>query len=143
MQALFTDSPLTGYDTLDSVLHGLVGDEGVKNSVELSFKMRVMSGTRSSDAVLFKNEYVVSHVEFFFFDAMTKKLVKKKAFENLAVGDDALSKEYDVSYFIESARIKVGVYNIFAIANYTDVADDISNQDEFLDLVDASTYSGV
>ena len=140
VRAILTDNPLADFDTLDSILEGLVGDIIEKNTVDTSFKINVMSATRAADDY-FQNEYTISHIEFFFFDAATKKFVKKVSLENLTRDEDPYDKQYDITYIINSVRLKVGVYNIFAIANYHNVPDDITDQDKFLDLVDDITYS--
>lgn len=141
VQAVFSDAPLADYDTLDTVLTQLLNDVSEKQAcVDLTIKMRVMSGTRSADDDYFRNEHVISHLELFFFDAKTKKFVNKAVAEKLIREEDSPDASYDITYIAEPLRISVGLYNIFVIANYKHIPDGITNQDEFLDLVDAITY---
>lgn len=140
VQAVFSDSPLADYDTLDAILSQLQKNEADNGVVDLSVRMRVSRNTRGIDDDYFKNEYTISHLELFFFDANTKKFVTKSVVENLTSVEDTVGTEYDITYIIESLKIKVGLYNIFAIANYDHIPDDISDQDEFLNMTDSITY---
>ena len=145
VEAVFTDSPLADFETLDTVLQNLTEGDAVtdKSTVELSFRLKVMSGTRGSET-FFQNEYAISHIEFFFFDAATKKYVTKVAIENLTRDENPYNTQYDITYILQAVKVKVGLYNIFAIANYEGVPDNITDQDEFLNLTDTITYrSGV
>lgn len=138
VQAAFSDSPLADFDTIDAVLSGLQNkDMGV---VDLSVRMRVSRDIRGVDEDYFRNEYTISHLELFFFDAKTNKFVTKAVVENLPQEEDTPDTTYDIIYIIESLKIRVGLYNIFAVANYNHIPDDIEDQDEFLNLVDAITY---
>lgn len=142
VQAVLTDSPLADYDRLDTLLQNLLKDDTVsdKHSVDVSFRVRVPSATRSADEDYFQNEHTISRLELFFFDAETQKFVTKAVVENLTQDDDPFDKQYDITYIIRSVRIKVGVYNIFAIANYDYTPAEISTQDEFLNMTDSITY---
>lgn len=141
VQAVFTDSPLTDFAAFDTVLQNVLQMEASRTDmVNLSFRLKVSAAAGSGDDHFFQNEYVVSHVEIFFFDAETKKFYTKAVIENLTKDDDPLDQTYDVTYIIESLRLHVGTYNIFAIANYDRIPDDITDQDEFLNLTDALTY---
>ena len=137
VQAVFSDSPLADFDTLDATLTQLLRESDV---VDMSVRIRVPAGTRGLDDEYFQNEYIISHLELFFFDAETGKFVSKAVADNLIQETDPPYVSYDITYVVESIRIKVGVYNIFAIANYHYIPDDISNQDEFLEMTDAITY---
>ena len=139
VQAVFSDSPLADFDTLDAVLSQLLREQG---SVDLSVRIRVSAATRSADEDYFRNEYTINHLELFFFDAKTRKYVTKAVVENLMREDDSPDTSYDITYVADAVRISVGVFNIFAIANYNYIPDSISNQDEFLNMTDALTYQG-
>ncbi len=142
VQAILTDSPLADFDTLDSILEDLVGDDILtdKNSVELTFKLNVNGGTRAADEY-FQNEYTISHIEFFLFDAVTGQFVDKLTADNPTQDKELAGNKYDMSYVISSLKIKVGKYNIFAIANFRNVPDNITDQSRFLNLVDGVTYN--
>lgn len=123
---------------IDTVMSQLQNKD--KELVDLSVRMRVPRSTRGIDEDYFRNECTISHLELFFFDAKTQKYVTKAVVDDLILEDDSPDTSYDVTYFVEPVKIKVGVYNIFAIANYDHIPDDISNQDEFLNLTDSITY---
>ncbi len=113
-------------------------------TVELSFRMNVSAGTRNANDNYFQNEHTISHLELFFFDAQTKKLVNRATFDNLTQDNDPYNVYYDNSYIIQSISMNVGVYNIFAVANYNNIPEQITDQDEFLNLTDSVTYqSGI
>lgn len=115
-------------------------DAGANDVVDLSFRIKVSAGTRGMDGDFSQNEHVISHLEVFFFDAETKKFVTKAVVDNLIQQKDPPDTSYDITYIVESLKVKVGVYNIFAIANYHHIPDDIRDQDEFLEMTDAITY---
>ena len=142
VQAVYSDSPLADFDTIDAILTQLLENNALKDNgeVDLTFRMKVLAGTRSTDEEFFRNEHIISHLEFFFFDAKTRKFVTKAVVDNLIREEDPVNASYDITYIAESVRIRVGVYNIFAIANYDHMPDDISNQEDFLNLTDAITY---
>lgn len=137
VQATFSDSPLVDFDTLDATLTQLLRERDV---VDMSVRIRVSAGTRGLDDDYFQNEHTISHLELFFFDAETRKFVTKAVADDLIEEKDSPETSYDITYVVESIRIKVGVYNIFAIANYNHIPDGIVDQDEFLDMTDAITY---
>jgi len=130
------------YDDRPDVILSQVQDHDAKDNdvVDLSVRINVSTGTRGSDEDHFRNEHVISHLELFFFDAETGKFVTKAVVDDLIQEKDSPYASYDITYIVESVRIKVGVYNIYAIANYHHIPDNISNQDEFLDMTDAITY---
>jgi peroxiredoxin len=135
VQAIFTDSPIADFDTLDAILQQLLKD----STVNLMIKLRVP--TNDIEDNYFQNEYTISHLEVFFFDCATKKFVSKAVIDNLTQDEDKFDTKYDITYIIPSQRISVGIYDIFAIANYEHLPDNIDNQYEFLNMVDSITYS--
>ena len=145
VQAVFTDSPLTDFNTFDTVLHQLLQTEAEANDmVSLTLRLNVPANTRSADDTYFQNEHTISHLELFFFDARTGKLYSKVLVDDLTKDDDPFDKTYDVTYLVKDLSIHAGVYHIFAIANYPQIPDDITDLDEFLDLTDSITYqSGI
>jgi hypothetical protein len=76
----------------------------------------------------------------FFFDAETKKFITKAVINDLTQDEDSYDKQYDISYIIRSLGIRVGIYNVFAIANYDYSPISINNQDELINLTDNITY---
>ena len=105
VQAAFSDSPLADFDTIDAVLSGLQNkDMGV---VDSSVRMRVSRDIRGVDEDYFRNEYTISHLELFFFDAKTNKFVTKAVVENLTQEEDTPDTTYDITYIIAKQRLKV------------------------------------
>jgi peroxiredoxin len=142
VQAVYSDSPLADYDTFDATLTQLLKNNALKDNgvADLTVRMRVLASTRSTDEDFFRNEHVISRLELFFFDAKTRKFVTKAVVDKLISEEDPVNASYDITYVAEPVRISVGVYNIFAIANYDHIPDDISDQDEFLNMADGITY---
>ncbi len=140
VQAVYTDSPIADYNTLDGVLQGMLHDDGSKEMVELSIRLHVAAAPSLSEEDYFQNEYTVSHLELFFFDAETKKFITKAVINDLTQDEDSYDKQYDISYIIRSLGIRVGLYNVFAIANYDYSPISVNNQDELINLTDNITY---
>lgn len=142
VQAVFTDAPIADYGTLDAILQDLLKDGAAQedDTVKLSVRLRVPSAAGSTGIDFFQNEYIVSHLELFFFDSSTKKLVNKFVIEELSQDKEPYFTEYDITYLMKTLKIQVGVYNIFAVANYDKIPDNITSQDEFLELTDNVTY---
>ncbi len=109
-----------------------------ESTVGVSFRMKVPAINPGMD--FFKNEYVITHLELFFFDAETRKLVTKVITEDLVQEADHPDSPYDITYTMPSKRLNVGLYNIFAIANYAYTPEDIEDQDDFLNMIDSITY---
>lgn len=142
VSAVLTDNPLADYDTIDGLLRNLLKEKASRegSTVELSIKTRASIFDAGQEKVYFKNEYIISHLELFFFDAETKKLAFKTAVKNPVQETNHPNTYYDITYIVPSIPIKVGVYNIYAIANYNNTSDNIENQEDFLNMIDSITY---
>ena len=128
-------------DRLDPISNQVQNNEGGANDVvDLSFSIKVSDGTRAIDGDYFQNEHVISHLEVFFFDSQTKSFVTKAVVDNLIQQKDSPDPSYDITYVVDPVKVKVGLYNIFAIANYQHIPDYVGNQDDFLNMIDAITY---
>ena len=138
VRAVLTDNPLADYSTIDNLLQALLGDQTPTAKANVSFRMKVPVVNPGVD--FFQNEYVISHLELFFFDAETRKLATKVIADDLVQEPDRRDSYYDVTYTIPSKRLNVGLYNIFAIANYTHTPESIEDQDDFLNMIDSITY---
>ena len=138
VHAVFTDSPLTDFNTFDTVLRQLLEAEG-KDMVSLALRLNLPASTRAYDPY-FQNEYTISHLELYFFDANTKKLYRKAVVDNPKIDSESYDKSYDATYVVDNIRIHIGVYDIFAVANNANIPDDITDLDEFLNLTDTITY---
>ena len=112
VQAVFTDSPLTDFNTFDTVLSQLLQTEAeAKDMVRLTIRLNVPAATRSADDAYFKNEYTISHLELFFFKAQTGKLFSKAVVEDLTEDDDPFDKTYDVTYLLKDVRIHFEIFD--------------------------------
>jgi len=109
--------------------------------VNLSLRLRVAASQSTTDENNFHNEYIVSRLELWFFDAETKKFFARLVTNDLTEAETAISNQYDITYLLKDVRLKAGVYDIFAIANYDYSTEDIEDEADFLNLVDAMTYS--
>jgi peroxiredoxin len=132
--AAFSDSPTADFNTLDSILEELVSDQ----TVNLSIKINVP--TRASDGFYFFNEYAITYFQLWFFDAETKKFSSKLELRNPESIKGSGNGKYDISYMCENVRLKVGVYDIFAVANYFNGPDKVDNEYELLNMIDSETY---
>ena len=140
VHAVFTDSPLTDFNTFDTVLSQLLQREAErKDMVSLALQLNLPATTRAYDPY-FQNEYAISHLELYFFDAKTNKLYSKMVVDNPKMDTERYNKNYDATYVVDDLRIHIGVYDIFAVANYADIPDDITDLDKFLNLTDSVTY---
>ncbi len=138
VDAMFTDAPVADFETLDATLHKLL--TRVDGEVKLSLQLKVPMPVHASDNYHFHNEYTISKLELFLFDAETKKFVNRRAVYNLTKESDTPSTRYDITYIIEDMRITAGIYDIFAIANYDHCPDNLTDECEFLNMIDSVTY---
>lgn len=141
VRAIMTDSPLADYATLDDVLRPLVGIEEKLQAgyTNLIMKLKLPAPDRGEEQY-FQNEYLISRFELYLFDAETKKFVTKAVIDNPIPAEELYEISYDITYLIRSLRVKVGVYDMFAIANYYKSPDDIETEDDILNLIDAQSY---
>ncbi len=138
--AAFDDSPTADYDTLDATLRQLLlAAAGSEDTVSLTLRMKVAGGNYI-DEHFFQNEFVISQLEVWFFDADTKKFVTKAAINNLVQGPSLADSQYDITYIYEDVRLQVGLYDIFAIANYDYSPESVEDEQEFLNMIDSLTY---
>ena len=135
VQAAFSDSPIADYETLDNILNQLVGE----NAVSLSLRLKVPTRASAND-FYFHNEYAITSLQLWFFDAETKKFVSKLDLRNLTPLEGNSNPDYDITYMCDDLRFMAGVYDIFAIANYSIGPDRVNYEDELLNLVDSVTY---
>ena len=137
----FTDDPIASFDTLDSTLRKLLVDNG--GDVNLTLKLNVPS---MAGEVFVDNEYKVSKLELFFFDADTKKYFDKLTITNWNEVEFSNDKkeEYGVTYYSDYSRLKAGKYDIFAITNFDHNPYNLVDESDLLNIIDATTYkSGV
>lgn len=136
ISAAFADSPVASYDTLDSLLEAALANDMV------SMKLRVtIPRTRAMDDYYFHNEYAISRLDVWFFDAEDKTFFTKVTINGLSDEHATFDTEYDITYIFENVRLKAGVYDIFTIANYAHCPDSVESESALIDMVDSITYS--
>lgn len=140
VQAIYTDSPVADFSTLDNTLQNLLHDAIAKDEVEMTLNIKVPFTRSTSEEYHFQNEYVISKLELFFFNVQTRKLLQRVVVRDLVKTENEANQKYDITYIINTLRVKVGEFNIFAIANYNYTPDDINDQDTFLNMIDSITY---
>lgn len=133
--AAFSDSPTADYETLDNILNQLVGDDTVNLSVRLNVP------TRGPDDIYFYNEYAITYLQLWFFDSATKRFYNKLEIRNPEPIEGSGNSKYEISYMCKNVRFKVGVYDIFAVANYFNGPTKVNDEYELLNLIDPVTYS--
>ena len=84
-------------------------------------------------------EYKVSSLTVYLFDAATKTLKDQKELQNISAAKKGTQNR--ILYTADKITVEPGTYNIFAIANGKAIPSDISTQDKFLNAVDETTYS--
>ena len=142
VSAAFSDSPVADFDTLDALLQQLAGNAAkADGEVRLSVKVKVPPLEASLRDSYFHNEYTISRLELWFFDADTKTFATKAILSGLTKEETPYDTEYEITYIFDNLRLKVGLYDIFAIANYDHSPDSVEQESVFLDLVDSLTYS--
>jgi peroxiredoxin len=136
---MFTDAPIADFETLDGLLQELLAASEYR--VKLSLQLKVSAPARAAEDYHFHNEYTISKLELFFFDAETKKLADKRIIYGEKREADMSVNDYDITYVFDNVNIKAGVYDVFAIANYDHTPNEITDEYEFLNQIDNITYS--
>ncbi|MBR0046101.1 MAG: TlpA family protein disulfide reductase [Bacteroidaceae bacterium] len=114
--AAFSDAPIADFETLDGLLQTLLGNEADdKGSVNLSLRVKVANRSIDMEDFYFHNEYTISRLNVYFFDAETKKFFTKAIISDLTQEDAVWNTEYDITYLYDRISLKAGKYDIFAI----------------------------
>lgn len=138
----YDDAPVADFTTLDTRLRQLLSNAaGGEGRVSMSVRVRVAPAASAADDYYFENEYIVSFLDLWFFDADTKEFVTKATVRNLNRMEQSPDTPYDITYVFEDLRLKAGLYDIFAIANYDHTPDEVADEAELLNMVDSITYS--
>lgn len=140
VQAAFADSPIADYTTLHTLVKQLDNEAAARKGT-VRLKLRLSVGRSAADDYYFYNEYAISRLDIYFFEADGKEFVTKATVRNLTKVDDLPDTEYDMTYLYEDIRLNAGVYDIFAIANYEGAPEKPDSEEEFINMVDSITYS--
>ena len=139
--AAFDDAPVADFSTLDAALRQLLNDAALgEGTVDVTVMARMTRAPGTAEEHHFENEFAVSSLDLWFFDAQTKKFFTKATVKNLLKMDKESNAAYDITYVFEDINIKAGLYDIFAVANYSDGLDEVDDELELLNLVDSITY---
>lgn len=139
--AAFDDSPIADFDTLDGLVSSKMSEaDKARGFVNLSLRVNVPAARGGVDEYYFHNEYTISHLDVYFFDAASKTFFTKGTLTKLTKDDTLYDAQYDITYIFDDFRLRVGVYDIFAIANYDDAPDEVTDETEFLNMIDGLTY---
>ena len=143
VRAVMTDSPLADYATFEAALLPLLGSRD-EEPVEEGYTRLAMKVNTSvpllGDTQYFENEHLITCFELYLFDASTKQYVTKLVIDNPADAEKLYNTPYDITYLFRSQRIKVGVYDLFAVANYYAMPKEIGDEQAFLNIIDSVSY---
>jgi thiol-disulfide isomerase/thioredoxin len=140
--AAFNDSPVVDYESLDNILTKIVGEADAKRGpVNLSFKMKVPAASGDPSDYYFHNEYAISRLDIYFFNAATKAFFTKAMITDLTKAESLYDAKYDVTYVFDDVRLSTGVYDIFFVANYDNAPEEPANENELLNMIDSITYN--
>ncbi len=117
-----------------------VAHEQLGDSVNLSLRLTVSTRANSTDEYYFHNEYVISQLYIYFFDAETKEFYTRASIDGLTKEESHYDTQYDVTYLFETIKMRAGVYDIFTIANYEYAPEAVKDEEELLNMVDSLTY---
>ena len=139
--ASFSDSPIADFETLETILKEKMNEaNATRGSVNLSIKVKVPGTGGDIDEYYFHNEYTISHLDIFFFDAATKEFYKKAILGGLTKEESVYNTKYDITYLFDNFRFHAGIYDIFFIANYDNSPETVKDEDELLNMIDSITY---
>lgn len=136
LYAEFSDNPVADFETLDNLLGKLVEKNNV---VSMSVRVKVPA-LAASDEYYFHNEYAISRLDVYLFDAQTKQLFTRVTTNNFSPEDAMSDTIYDITYLFDNVKIRAGVYDIFIITNYEYAPEEVKSESDFLDMVDKITY---
>lgn len=139
MYAAFSDSPTADFDTLDTILRQMLSDAANQEG-DVDMTLRLHVSRQSTGEPYFHNEYTISHLDIYFFDATTKEFIEKgEIAAGLKEVDTMYDTAYDITYEFDHYRAKVGFYDIFVIANHNENELQVANENELLNMVDSLT----
>lgn len=139
IRAAYNDSPIASYEALSNDLQQLGFKSASKDSVAIRMNLRVCIPARAAGSTVLDNEYNITRIDVFFFDAQTKNFVTRLKFEDPTKSNLQI-EPYDATFITEEKRVKIGKYDILAIANYDSIPTTITKMTDLLDLIDCRTY---
>ena len=139
--AAFSDSPVVNYETLDTILEKTINEANAEKApVNLSLRIKVPAASSDINEYYFHNEYTISRLDIYFFNAATKTFFTKAMLTNLTDAETLYDANYDITYVFNDVKLRAGVYDIFFIANYDYAPEEVTEESEFLNMIDSLTY---
>ena len=117
-----------------------VTDEQSGDMVNISLRVSVSTRANPIDEYYFHNEYTISNLYIYFFDAETKQFFTRASVTELTKEESHYDTQYDITYLFNTIRLHAGVYDIFTIANYDYAPEEVSNEEDLLNSIDSLTY---
>lgn len=138
----FDAGNMPSFERLSAIIDELLFNTGEYTSLTLRANVLPSRASADDDDVkYFYNEYAINKLYGFFYDAQTKKLSKTASLIQLSRIDDQAGTTYDISYLAKTIKLKSGRYDVFCVANTDNPPMDIENEEDFLNTIDATTYS--
>lgn len=142
--AAFNDRNMPDFNTLSQAVEScLAGHPEAADTVNVHVRLNapVRSSSGMGETSVIASESLVSSVRLFFFSSDSKKLVAFHDIDDITPLATSVDNQYDFTYLLPVIRLPLGYYDIFAIANYKNIPDDIETEDQLLALTDSVSYS--
>jgi len=137
LYAEFSDNPPADFETLDNLLGKLVEKNNV---VSMSVRVKVPA-LNVVDEYYFHNEYTISRLDMYLFDAETKQFYSRVSITDFSPEESTIDDpRYDVTYVYNDIKIRAGVYDIFTITNYENAPEEVNSECDFLNMIDEITF---
>ena len=138
VRASFNDSNMPDLTTLSMAIGQCLGtSQAAADSVTVHVRMRSASGGRSVIA----SESLITHVRLYFFGSDSRRLVACHDIDDISPLSTSVEDEYDLTYLLPAVKMPPGFYDVFAIANYDRLPDNVSTEADMLALQDSVTYA--
>ena len=111
-----------------------------EGEVTISLAVKVPALRGNADEYYFHNEYTISRLEVWLFDARSKHFHAKALATGLTQAESLYDAQYDITYISDRLRLRAGTYDIFVIANYGHSPDSVTDEADFLNMVDSISY---
>lgn len=142
--AAFNDCNMPDFNTLSQAVEScLAGHPEAADTMNVHVRLNapVRSSSGMGEPSIIASESLVSSVRLFFFSSDSKKLVAFHDIDDITPLATSVDNQYDFTYLLPVIRLPLGYYDIFAIANYKNIPDDIETEDQLLALADSVSYS--
>ena len=142
--ATFNDRNMPDFNRLSEAVEACLDGQS-KSADTVNVHVRLNAPFRSSsdigDGTVIASESLISSVRLFFFNSDTKKLVAYHDIDDITPLATSVDNQYDFTYLLPAVRLPLGYYDIFAIANYNNIPDNIEYENQLLALEDSVSYT--